>query len=373
MTRHSSFNTLRRALHRAGLLAGLVASAALAACGGFWDEPPAAQLSGVAATGAAIVNGQVQVVNASGESASTRTDSAGRYQISLSDAPPFVLSVTDASGATWYSYAASSGTAHITPLTTLALLDANASKPLANLMQSWSSAAISEARVLQAAKTVNANLSSLMGTAGVDARSVNVFTEPGFAANRSGLDAVLDAMRVNLACSPSLCERSITSPAGSVLVSWNGDIATTGITVSWAISGTPVVAGGSGSTGSGGSTGSTGGTGSTGSTGSTGGTSGSVTIGLGSCKAAVAGTWSMVVQTSVAGVGVPIPEVCVDGLPGAPTSEADFCGNDSYKSQLPPGVSILSCSFAGDTGTIAARITSPISIDYTVKYTFVKR
>lgn len=339
-----------RGLARAALLAGALA---LSACGGWLDDEPRAgvDISGVAATGAPIVNGEVKVVNAKGESVTTRTSSTGSYTVTIADAPPYVLSVVDAGGNTWYSYAAAAGTAHITPLTTLALLDANANKPLADLVTSWRNQALTDAQVLQSAQKLNANLSSLMGSAGVDARSVNVFTAPNFAADRSGLDAVLDAMRVQLSCTATACSQSITSPSGSVLVEWNGNIATTGISVSWTAT--------SGSAAAGSTTTSA---------------SGTVTVGLGSCKAPVAGTWSLVVQTSVTGLaGVPIPEVCVDGLPAAPSSQAEFCASDTTKAQLPPGVEIVSCSFSGDTGTIAAKITTPVVLEYSVKYTFVKR
>jgi hypothetical protein len=346
---------LLRGVARVAILAGALA---LSACGGWMDDEPAAgvDISGVAATGAPIVNGEVKVVNAKGESVITRTSSTGSYTVTIADAPPYVLSVVDAGGNTWYSYAATAGTAHITPLTTLALLDANANKPLADLVASWRNQVLSDAQVLQSAQKLNANLSSLMSGAGVDARTVNVFTAPGFAANRTGLDAVLDAMRVKLNCTPSACSQSITSPTGSVLVEWNGNIATTGISVSWtATTGGTVTAGGT-------------------TTGGTTTASGTLTVGLGSCKAPVAGTWSLVVQTTVSGLaGVPIPEICVDGLPAAPSSQAEFCASDTAKAQLPPGVEIVSCSFSGDTGTIAAKITTPVVLEYTVKYTFVKR
>lgn len=341
---------LLRGLARAAVLAGAVS---LAACGGWMDDEPKAgvDISGVAATGAAIANGEVKVVNAKGETASTRTSTTGDYTVTIGDAPPFALSVVDASGNTWYSYAAAAGTAHITPLTTLALLDANASKPLADLVASWGSRTLNEAQVLQSAQKLNANLRSLMAGASVDAQTVNVFTAPGFAANRRGLDAVLDAMRVKLDCTPAACSQSITSPTGSVLVEWNGNIATTGISVSWTATSSSSATGGSSAT-----------------------SSGTVTVGLGSCKAPAAGTWSLIVQTTVAGVGgLTVPEVCVDGLTAAPTSQAEFCASDTTKAQLPPGVEIVSCSFSGDTGTISARITSPVVLEYSVKYTFVKR
>ncbi len=337
---------------RLALAISLAASVTLAACGGWWDDDiPGVEITGVAATGAAIVNGEVKVVNAKGESASTRTGADGGYRVTIADAPPFVLSVVDGAGKTWYSYAAAAGTAHITPLTTLALLDANADKPLADLMAAWGTARPSEAQVLEGAKTVNANLRSVMVGAGVDPNSVNVFNAPGFAANRSGLDAVLDAMRVSFNCTANACTQTVSSPGGSLLVSWNGNIATTGITVSWDFRASDGTGGGVNAGGS-----------------------GSLTVGLGNCKAPVAGTWSMVVQTTVSGLGgAAIPEICVDGLPGAPSSQTEFCASDTAKAQLPPGVSIVDCSFSGNTGSITARITTPVVLDYTIKYVFVKR
>ena len=82
----------------------------------------------------------------------------------------------------------------------------------------------------------------------------------------------------------------------------------------------------------------------------------------------------MVVQTAGSGLGgVPIPEICIDGLPAKPASESEFCGGPDALGALPPGVEIVSCSYDGTVGTISARITSPITIDYSVTYTFVQR
>ena len=98
---------------------------------------------------------------------------------------------------------------------------------------------------------------------------------------------------------------------------------------------------------------------------------------FGACKAAAAGTWSMLIDTSGVGVGVgvgvAIPQICVDGLPEAPASQADFCGGADYASQLPLGTSVVSCTFANNIGSYNVRISSPLALDYVVKYTFVKR
>lgn len=318
----------------------------LAACGGGGDSAVQVQLSGVAATGAAIAGAEVRVVNAAGTAATARTGADGRYTVDIAEAAPYVLSVVDASGKAWYSYAAGAGTAHITPLTTLALLDANAHKPLTDLVATWASARPTDASVLEAAKKVNANLSALMSAKGVNPTSINVFTS-AFAADHTGLDAVLDGLRVAYSCSATACTQSITSPAGAVLLSWNGDIATTGISLTWSASAAGGVDGTAG---------------------------GTLTVGLGSCKATpVAGTYSLVVQTTVTGLAVTIPEICVDGLPGKPANQTEFCGSSDVTGQLPPGVEIVSCSFDGSSGTINARVTTPVLLDYSIKYSFVLR
>ena len=332
----------RRALHAAAL----AALTALAACGGDDGAPaattPAAAtvtLTGTAATGAAIANAKVTATNARGVAATALSGADGKFSLSIAEAAPFALSVTDAAGKAWYSYAQAGGVANITPLTTLALLDANGQKPLADLIKSWGTASLTAESVLASAKKLNANLRTLMAAQGLDANTLNVFSA-AFAANHTGLDALLDASRVSFDCSATACSQRILSPQGAVLVAWNGNIATTGITMSW----------------------------------STADGSGAVTVGLGSCKAPKTGTYSLVVQTSVTGLaGVTVPEICIDGLPDKPASQSDFCGGADINSQLPTGAVIKSCTYSGNVGTIAAQITAPIVLDYTLTYTFVKR
>ena len=340
-------------------LTAVLASAlalALAACGGGGDDSasssnppvgPTAQLTGVAATGAAISGATVTAINAAGAKATAVTGADGRYTLTIGESAPYALTVTDSSGKAWYSYAPTAGTAHITPLTTLALLDANGNKPLANLVDAWPTNKLADSTVLQSAQRVNANLRPQLAAAGVDASSVNVFAS-SFSADHTGLDAVLDALRVNINCSAGSCQQTITNASGATVVSWNATASTSGITLSWT----------SGAGAGGGS-----------------GSSGTLNVSLGACKAtATAGTYSMVVQTSVEGLGTgSIPDICVDGLPDKPTGQAEFCDNGNYKDQLPAGVSIVSCSYADPTGTITARITSPVTLDYTVKFSFVKR
>lgn len=325
----------------------------LAACGGSDDDddttggtpPPVttANITGVAAVGAAIPNATVTGINVRGETVTATTGADGSFSLTINEGAPYGLKVTDAAGNTWYSYAQAAGRANLTPLTTLALSQAAGNRPLADVLAAWASSAPTAEQVLAAAATVNANLASVMRAASVDPSATNIFTQT-FSANGQGLDAVLDAMRVSFSCSANSCTQLINSPSGEVLVTWNANISTIGFTVSW-------------------------------SGGATGGGGGQVDVSLGACAPnPTPGTYSMIVQTSVAGLGgVPIPEVCVNGLPGKPSSQADFCGSGDVNGALPPGVSIVSCSYVDPVGTISARITSPITLDYTVTYTFVLR
>jgi hypothetical protein len=341
-------STPRRPTLLRWLVTGLVAL--LAACGGSDDDaagggspPPVATaaLTGVAAVGAPIPNAVVTGTNVRGETATATTGADGSFTLNVNEGAPYALQVTDADGNTWYSYAQAAGRANLTPLTTLALSQAAGNRPLADLLAAWASSAPTAEQVLAAAATVNANLAELMRAAGVDPAATNVFTQT-FSANQQGLDAVLDAMRLSFSCSANVCTQSISSPTGEVLLTWNGNISTLGFSVSW----------------SGGATG-----------------GGQVDVSLGACAPnATPGTYSMVVQTTVSGpAGVPVPEICVNGLPGKPSSESDFCGSGDVTGALPPQVAITECSYADPVGTISARITSPIVIDYTVTYTFVLR
>lgn len=348
MNLHPLISLARRWAALAAVAAlGTALSATLVACGGGDDAPagggagPTATLTGVAATGAAIPGAVVTGINAQGQTVTVNTGADGSFSIAIPEGAPYGLKITDAAGATWYSYANAAGRANITPLTTLALAQAAGNRPLADVLSAWTTSAPTADQVLAATAVLNANLQDLMRGLGVDPTAVNVFTAE-FSANGQGLDAVLDALRVRFDCSASSCTQTLTSPGGEVIVTWNASISTAGFTVSWT--------GGSGG-------------------------GGSVNVNLGACTASpTPGTYSMVVSTTVAGLGsVPIPDICIDGLADKPASESEFCGASDVNAALPPGVSIIGCSFDGTVGRIDARITSPITLDYSITYTFVRR
>lgn len=107
---------------RVGLLAGLCTSL-LIACGG--GSSSASSVSGVAATGAAIINGTVTLKCVAGSpttSATTGTDGSFTIDVTGATLPCMArVSYTDSSGATQtlHSFITTAGTANITPVTEL--------------------------------------------------------------------------------------------------------------------------------------------------------------------------------------------------------------------------------------------------------------
>lgn len=333
-------------MKRIALPPTLLATALLvAACGGGNSGSSAQEtVQGVAAIGAAIPNATVTVTNADGDTATAPTSASGNYTVEIGKAPPYLLKV-EHNGQTLFSFAPAGGTAHITPLTTLALLAANDNQPLETLFDNWKNSDLANDAVIEAAKKVNAHLKTLAAEDqhGVDFSTINFFNYPNFAANGQGLDAVLDEMKVSISCEAASCTQTIKTPNGETLFAWNAAIPTTGITLSWTV--------GSGGTG-------------------TGGTGG---VNLGSCQAPAAGAHLLVLHTTVMGQTV---EACVPWEGQPPSSQQEFCAGEAIKQQLPngTGMEVLECSFANSVGNYRIRLTGaglPMPLEYTVKYTFV--
>src|SRR5690606_5046833 len=111
----------------------------LSACGGGGGSDPVAisrsapTLSGTAAVGAAIVDGTVtaKCADGSGFTAAITTDADGNWSGTInSGVLPCALRVTGGTPPdTLYSYASSTGTVNITPLTTLALAQSTSQLP----------------------------------------------------------------------------------------------------------------------------------------------------------------------------------------------------------------------------------------------------
>jgi hypothetical protein len=96
-------------------------------------EQVTTKLSGVAATGAPVANGNVTVQCASGSSVTTTTDAAGAWSATLTDqAFPCLVSVAGGSlpsGRTLYSIASDASSVNVTPLTSLVVASAAKAAP----------------------------------------------------------------------------------------------------------------------------------------------------------------------------------------------------------------------------------------------------
>lgn len=228
--------------------------------------------------------------------------------------------------------------ANLRPLSALALSKANANKPLSASDDPSSSASLASDATRNAAKLLNANSQGQRTAKGVDDSKFNGL-DSAFSANGADFDAGLDSVRVQFNRSASSCIESVTSPTGSTVVGWNSHLTSGGIGLSFTAAGTTT----------------------------------NLNLHIGSCKAAAAGTYSMLVDTTVSGFGVSIPQVCVDGVPGAPPSTADFCSGASGAARLRAGVQVMACDFVGNDAACNVRISSPLVPDHTVKYTVVKR
>ena len=241
----------------------LVTAATLAACGGGGNSPTAGTpyvdgvVTGVAATGAAIVGGTVTLKCVSGTTVSKVTGSDGSFSIDVGGVTlPCVGRVTYPGG-TLHTFISAPGVANITPVTDLLVARLTGAAPAA-AFDSFDANKVKAYSAPQVSAAALAVKSYIKDTLGVDVSNLpdDPVASSFKAATGSTLgdkvDALLDALKAKL------------SSSGKTL----GEVATI------LASGTPT--GGTGSTGA--ATGSTGGTGSTG-TGSGSSTGGSCAAG----------------------------------------------------------------------------------------------
>ena len=223
-------------------------AAILAACGGGGDTAdasaggPAAPLSlsisGVAATGAAIVGGAVEAKCSAGSGSAT-SNADGSYTISVtSGSLPCMLKVTPIGGAALYSVATGSGasaTANINPVTQLVVASLSGTDPVAYFaaFDSAAAATVTAAKITEAVGSVKTTLAA----AGVDLGTIDVLsgTLTAASANSSGnaYDQALDALAGKLASAgTTLADLTATVAATSTTATANTGTVT-------ATSGTP--------------------------------------------------------------------------------------------------------------------------------------
>lgn len=220
-------------------------------------------IKGTAATGKAFV-GKVQVINSKGEKSTLVSIGAdGTFTVTVPKGAPYLIKASnkdtgggvDAPLIDLYSYLADASKAvNVTQLTTQAVYDANGQTSLENLYNSWASQynRLTEEKILTAAKRVAANLDSVLAAkftaAGVDAKTLNVFTIPFTAAHGTtvgtGLDKVLDGVTITgfNNCTAGAC--TISYSFFDAAYTWKYDISTTGYNVTFNGNGTGPVGSG---------------------------------------------------------------------------------------------------------------------------------
>ncbi len=326
---------------------------ALAACGGGDDAPNATGLlAGTAATGAPIAGGKVEVACASGAPLSATTSATGTFEVALQGQTlPCKLKVSGgnlAAGVAYHSVALQPGTVNLTPLTDLVVARLHGGAPTA-----WFSAISAADFQKLTTDAVNTALGAITSGLGLTTPlgGKNPMTAGFEAKTTDPLDKVLEALKTAVPSHATL----LTAAQGT---SWNS-LAQTYVAAIYAALSGAAAGGGTSNPPAGGGT-------------------STPTVSLGACPAnPTAGTYSMVVETTVSGLGsVPVPAVCINNIATKPATQNDFCGDASVKQALPAGLlTIEACSYdaAAAKGTISAKITSPVTITYTVTYTFVKR
>ena len=179
-------------------LGAILLSLALVSCADT-DGPPE-DLIGTAATGAAIA-GTVYAMDAAGVEISKVINADGYFRLDVRGmTAPFILKSVADNGSELFSYAVGTDvTANITPLTNLAMYIANGEADLGILYNSWASSYVNidVVDIKNAQAVINANLSTQYTAFSLDPFTYDIFGT-GFSANGTSLDALLDAITVNL-------------------------------------------------------------------------------------------------------------------------------------------------------------------------------
>lgn len=184
----------RLAVGPAGALA-CAGALLLAACGGGGGGGGGVTLRGTAATGTAMGGATITAVGADGQAATDTAAADGTFSVTGGLKFPAMLRA-QGGGVTQFSWAHKAGRANITPLSTLALMVQPAvPNDLPGVFANWSATApeVTEAGMAAAQAVVNKNLQAQMTTNGLAFASYD-FRSANFAADGTGLDALLDAL-----------------------------------------------------------------------------------------------------------------------------------------------------------------------------------
>ncbi|MFD2270157.1 carboxypeptidase-like regulatory domain-containing protein [Undibacterium arcticum] len=200
------------------IVAGVIG---LAACGGgssstsgsgstltSTTSPAPTQIGGTAASGAPFAGATVTLTDANGTQKTITAAADGSYVFDAKGmTAPFVISATGMAGGTTTTYVAvmadvlndgDTRTLNVTPLTTaVAALLSDANDPLDMLDSAKLKAKATPAEIGKAVTAIRTVLANVVTATGADASTFDPMTT-AFKANRTGLDSVLDAIKVSL-------------------------------------------------------------------------------------------------------------------------------------------------------------------------------
>lgn len=299
-------------------------------------------LSGTAATGAALADATIEVVNKNGQTATTTTDQNGKFTIQIDTGAPYMIKASKGD-TVLYSYAAGAGYVNVTQLTTQSILAANKAAEdrdfdsLADVYANWKQIAaettVDEFNEIleEASKEAIANLKTVFEANGFNSTTgyPDLF-EYEFDANSTGFDAILDSVVItglNSACSGvgSTYSCNVNYSVIGTSYNWNYDISTDGI---------------------------------------------NIIIDTGNNPGIPSGDYNLKLTTSVMGSST---SVTINNIP-KPANESEFCTSELVNQQFEGEggtVKVDSCTFDGNVGNIKiTTTTSGFSVSTTIKYEY---
>lgn len=302
-------------------------------------------LSGTAATGAALADATIEVVNKNGQTATTTTDQNGKFTIQIDTGAPYMIKASKGD-TVLYSYAADAGYVNVTQLTTQSILAANKAAEdrdfdsLADVYANWKQIAaettIDEFNEIleEASKEAIANLKTVFEANGFNSTTgyPDLF-EYEFDANSTGFDAILDSVVItglnSASCSGigSTYSCDVSYRVNGADFTWNYDISTDGINTI-------------------------------------------IDIDTGNNPGIPSGDYNLRVSSNTAGF---VTTVEIKDIP-KPANESEFCTSELVNQQFEGEggtVKVDSCTFDGNVGNIKiTTTTSGFSVSTTIKYEY---
>jgi hypothetical protein len=174
------------------------------------------------------LQGVVQAINTRGETSDAVIAGAdGRFTLDIPNYPPFMLRIIPHNqGIELFSFAPSAGHVNLTPLTHLAMYVAVGTEvDLETLFHEWDGSQLSPEEVQMAAAMVSANLAPLLDKQGLDHRTYDFF-RTDFKTDGTGMDAVLDSVRIHIDAAAETLSSSIRilDPSGRQLSTFDAAI-----------------------------------------------------------------------------------------------------------------------------------------------------